>query len=219
MLCAMYNIMGAKMNETKYLNQPRGPNTTWVLRFPTPSILVGRINPRTNKPYGKMIRESLGTRSLEEARGKRDDLLALIRVEAIAVDPEKRALLKAAEYAKNLSELRDKYPPPKEDRRVQLPMDSPDWQENPIFVVESEIVDDARDYEEAFGAKFGRQFYDIAMGRTIEGDYLTVVDAYGRYLADTGSRLALRTKTNLATAVKDFLSFAGPNVLMKVSVR
>jgi hypothetical protein len=57
----MYNIMDDKnMLDTLYLFQPRGPGTAYLFRMATPPILVGRINPRTGKPYGREIRESLG---------------------------------------------------------------------------------------------------------------------------------------------------------------
>lgn len=57
------------MLDTLYLFQPRGPGTAWLFRMATPKGLIGRVNPRTGKPYRREIRESLnGTRSLVEAR-------------------------------------------------------------------------------------------------------------------------------------------------------
>src|SRR6185437_2555614 len=55
-------------------------------RMATPSILIGRINPRTGKPYSKEIRESLGgLRDLRKAREERDRRLGAIREEETAV--------------------------------------------------------------------------------------------------------------------------------------
>ncbi len=69
----MYNIHmdGNDMLDTTYLFQPRGPGTAWLFRMATPKGLIGRVNPRTSKPYRREIRESLnGTRSLVEAKSR-----------------------------------------------------------------------------------------------------------------------------------------------------
>jgi len=59
-------------SDQKYLRQPRGPGKGYSFKMPTPSALVGATNPRTEKPYGKTIHEGLNTRSLREARRRRD---------------------------------------------------------------------------------------------------------------------------------------------------
>jgi hypothetical protein len=88
MLVAVDNInMSDKtMLDTKYLFQPRGPGPAYLFRMPTPTILLGRINPRTEKPYGKEIRESLGgLHDLKKAREERDRRLGAIREEETAI--------------------------------------------------------------------------------------------------------------------------------------
>lgn len=71
----MYNtFMGdTDLLDTKFLFQPRGEGTAWLFRMATPEALIGRTNPRTGKPYGREIRESLrregaGRRSPEAPR-------------------------------------------------------------------------------------------------------------------------------------------------------
>jgi hypothetical protein len=79
----MYNIAMADndMLETDFLFQPRGPGTGWCFRMITPAALVGKLNPRTERPYGREIREGLGTRNLKDARKLRDLYLGKIRLE------------------------------------------------------------------------------------------------------------------------------------------
>lgn len=85
LLSPVYNadMAGDDMLDTKYMTQPRGEGTVWVFRMRTPEILVGRTNPRTNRPYGNAIRESLKSRSLVSARRIRDVLLGQIRREEL----------------------------------------------------------------------------------------------------------------------------------------
>lgn len=88
MLVAMDNItMGDKdMLDTKFLFQPRGAGTAYLFGMATPSILIGRINPRTRKPYSKEIRENLGgLRDLRRAHEERDRRLGAIQQEETAV--------------------------------------------------------------------------------------------------------------------------------------
>lgn len=67
------------MLDTQYLFQPRGQGTGWCFRMVTPPALVGKTNPRTEKPYGKEIRVGLKTHVLSDARKARDILLGSIR--------------------------------------------------------------------------------------------------------------------------------------------
>ena len=80
-------------SDQRYLRQPRGPGNGYSVKMPTPSMLVGVTNPRTEKPYGKTIHEGLNTRSLREARRERDLLPGQIRAdEASASGEDKPAL-------------------------------------------------------------------------------------------------------------------------------
>lgn len=67
------------MLDTDYLFQPRGQGTGWCFRMLTPPALIGKINPRTGKAYGREVRIGLNTRSVSEARKARDILLGSIR--------------------------------------------------------------------------------------------------------------------------------------------
>jgi hypothetical protein len=56
------------MLDTNYLFQPRGPGTAYLFRMATPAVLLGRVNPRTGRPYGREIREGLkGAKVLRDA--------------------------------------------------------------------------------------------------------------------------------------------------------
>ena len=62
--------------ETKYLSQPRGAHTGWMLRMPTPKDLIGLENAKTGRAYGKKIHEGLGTKDLKLARKRRSFLIS-----------------------------------------------------------------------------------------------------------------------------------------------
>ncbi|MFC6642916.1 MULTISPECIES: tyrosine-type recombinase/integrase [Sulfitobacter] len=67
-----------KAEDMQYLIQPRGPGTGWVFRMVTPNNLIGKTNPWTGKPFGKEIRKGLKTRSLPDARRRRNIALGEI---------------------------------------------------------------------------------------------------------------------------------------------
>jgi hypothetical protein len=110
-LVTMYNSpMATKhMLDTLYLFQPRGPGTAFLFRMATPAVLVGRTNPRTQRPYGRMIQEGLGgIRHLVEARRRRDLRLGEIRrEEAQAIGASGGTLEEALTIAAELRNVED----------------------------------------------------------------------------------------------------------------
>ena len=95
------------MIDTLHLFQPRGRGTAWIFRIKTPAILVGKLNPRTEKPYKTEIREGLGaTRSLMAARKVRDVRLGQIRLEeAIVANVQDGSLSQALDIAEGNKEI------------------------------------------------------------------------------------------------------------------
>ncbi|WP_108257975.1 hypothetical protein [Mangrovicoccus ximenensis] len=66
-------------DDMQYLTQPRGPGKSWVFRMLTPPHLIGMPKPWDGKLLGKEIKRGLTTRSLPEARKRRDALLGDMR--------------------------------------------------------------------------------------------------------------------------------------------
>lgn len=181
----MYNAdMSDEMPDTRFLIQPRGPGTAYVFRMRTPPSLVGKINPRTGKPYGREIKEGLNCdnpRDRMEAIRRRDVLLGQIRREELGGVE----LPDAMEVAASLRDMDD---------------DARD-------IAVSVLADDARKAGKKIGhAKAGR-WYRVAAG--METPFKDLVD---KYKADPDTALSLATLNNLATAVREFLEFAGEGV-------
>ena len=84
-------------NEMHYLNQPRGPGKSFVFRMTTPTTLIGKKCPFTGKPFGAEIKLGTGTRSLPEARKKRDLYLGRVRELEISLSDDPRFSLGRAE--------------------------------------------------------------------------------------------------------------------------
>jgi integrase len=189
----MYNIFMADrdMLDTRYLFQPRGPGTAFLFRMATPEALVGQINPRTDKPYGREIREGLGgVRTLTEALKLRDLRLGAIRVEEMrARGGQDGSTEQALEIAASLREIED---PEERD------------------AVESVLIDAAERIEKRQGTEKAVRWYKAATGqRTPFGT------ACDQYKADRGKALGKTTLNNLNTAAKEFKEFAGEDVCLE----
>ena len=63
--------------DMRHLTQPRGKG--YSFRMVTPDVLVGEMNPWTNKPFGKEIKIGLKTRRHADAVRQRDVRLGQIR--------------------------------------------------------------------------------------------------------------------------------------------
>jgi len=213
MLVAMDNItMGDNhMLDTKFLFQPRGQGTAYLFRMATPAILIGRINPRTAKPYGKEIRESLGgVRDLKKAREERDRRLGAIREEETAVlHASAGDLGQAIEVAAWLRTL-DGDGGPHDERAT----------------IESVLADEAEELERKLATKLApklgeakakRQAGEKASRwyRTATGKQTPFKTALESFKSDKGKSLSRSSLNNLDTATKEFLAFAGPDVSME----
>ncbi len=176
------------MLDTLYLFQPRGPGTAWLFRMPTPEILIGRINPRTGRPYGREIKEGLGReRSHPKARKLRDLRLGKIRLE------EGQALAEISGSMEQALQVAA-------DLKV---MDDPRQRET----VEQAIAIEAEQIEKRAGRQKASRWYKTAMGI---GKPLK--DICDQYKEDAGKTMSLSTLNNLNTAIKELLAFAGEEV-------
>jgi len=189
----MYNARMANddMLDTKYLFQPRGPGTAWLFRMPTPGILIGKTNPRTDKPYGKEIREGLGGASdLRKARRLRDLRLGEIRAEeGIHLAALGGSIEQALTVAESLRALED------DDMRE---------------TVEYAISIEAEKIERRAGVPKASRWYKTAMGLSTPLE--TVFD---QYKADAGAALSLSSINNLNTAIREFLEFVGEDTSLE----
>ncbi len=203
----MYNTwMGDKdMNETKFLFQPRGPKTAWLFRMATPELLVGRDNPRTGKPYGKEIRESLGgTRDLTEARRLRDLRLGEIRQEqAEVIHQAEGDLDQAIEVAASLRNMDD-------EQRGDIELVLYDQAKNLEHKLARRLTaKKGKAKARAAAVEKASRWYRTAMGQ--ETPFVAVFD---QYKADKGKALSRSSLNNLDTAAKEFREHAGKDVSM-----
>lgn len=100
------------MLDTTFLFQPRGQGAGWCFRMATPLILVGLLNPRTGRPYGREIREGLDTRELKQVRKLRDLRLGKIRLEeAQALAEISGSMEQALQVAADLKTVDDPHLP------------------------------------------------------------------------------------------------------------
>ncbi len=189
----MYNIHmdGNDMLDTTYLFQPRGPGTAWLFRMATPKGLIGRVNPRTGKPYGREIRESLdGTRSLVEAKKRADRRLGEVRTEEARALAEARGSIEdALDIAASLRNVSD---PEERD------------------TITSVLVDDAEKIEKREGEKKAVRWY-----KTATGERTPFAAAFKSYKADRGKNLSRSTLNNLATAAGEFKECFGADVCLE----
>ena len=177
--------------ETKYLSQPRGPNTGWAIRMPTPKDLIGIVSPKTGKPYGKTIHEGLGTRNVADARKLRDIRLGEIRAEEAKVQAEKAGDVELA--LKNAEAL----------RRVRHPVAKLAIREG-IERYATEKIKPAAGFDKA------KLWRDVARDEKIP---LSLI--HEKYLADEGKRLSRSSVNNLKTALKHFYAFAGEQISLQ----
>jgi integrase len=195
------------MLDTKFLFQPRGQKTAYLFRMATPPILLGRKNPRTGKPYGNEIRESLGrTRDLRKAREERDLRLGDIRREQErAIAHANGSMEDALEIAASLSTIED---------------------DETLEAAKSVLGDRAEALEAQIGkrleAKLGpEQAKAVAEQKAVRwykaasGERTPFKAACDQYKDDGGKSLSKSSINNLETAVKEFLAFAGEDVSLQ----
>lgn len=208
----VYNItMVDDMLDTRYLFQPRGPGTAYHFRMKTPDVLVGVKNPRTGRSYGREIREGLGrTRSLQDARRRRDIVLGSIRVEEARARGEKDGSL---EQALNLAAALKEANP---DKVVyEYDVETVEGKTETATVTEREqlqdlIVDQAERLEHRVGLAKAQRWHKVATGKATP---LKLV--YEKYKKDPGQGHSRSTLNNLDTAVNDFLAYAGEDVAIE----
>jgi integrase len=175
--------------DTDYLFQPKG-RKGWCFRMRTPDALIGYRNAKTGKPYGREIREGLGTRELREARKRRDIRLGQIRAE------ERKA---SAERLGDMDEALSY-------REVLAQIDDPDL----IEVTEDSIQMRAEKIEARHGTAAAKQWFNAATGRETPLKVL-----YEKYLKDEGATKSRSTQINLETAWRDFQAFCGREITIE----
>lgn len=195
------------MLDTKFLFQPRGPATAYLFRMATPAILIRRTNPRTRKPYGTEIRESLGgTRDLKVAREERDRLLGEIREEQKrAMSQADGSMEQALEIAQTLNAIDD--PEERDDAEHTLIIAAEDLEAKITKRLTPKI---GRGEAAAEGERKAVRWYSAAVGKRIP-----VKAAYERYKEDRGNGLSKSSLNNLATAISEFLAFAGNDACLQ----
>jgi hypothetical protein len=204
----MDNVMKAdsEMLDTRFLFQPRGPHTAWLFRMPTPAILVGRTNPRTGRPYGKEIRESLGgLKDLRKAREERDRRLGAIREEqAHALKYTRGSVEDALDIA---ATLRAEKPEQRKHLEALLREDAEALQTRFERQLRRRLGEKGAHYE---AERRALRWYRTAIGKRTP-----FKASYEQYKEDAGKTLSRSTLNNLSTAVKEFTDFAGDDVTMQ----
>ena len=177
------------MLDTTYLFQPRGPGTQWFFRIATPSVLVGRPNTRTGKPYRPEVRESTKSRDLKAARRVRNVYLANIeRDRAAAIQEIEGSLDTAMQIAADYRSARDG-----QDEALDY-----------VTSLQAEKIEERAGYAKA------KRWHEVATG---EATPLKL--AYEKYLADEGKEKSRSSLNNLATAIREFCEFAGEDVSLQ----
>lgn len=175
--------------ETRFMFQPRGDGTRWFFRMATPDGLKGAISPHTGRKYGGEIKRTLGTRDVVQARRNRDVLLGEIRLEEIkASDTRDDSISSALGLSPHYRSVSD------EERDVL----------GAVLVNEAEAIGRKK------GAEYAGRWYDAATGQKTP---LTMV--YERYLAGRVGALSQSTLNNLRTAIREFLEYAGNEVMIE----
>ena len=193
LLSALYNIAMADtdMLDTTFLFQPRGQGTGWCFRMITPTILLGRPNPRTGRPYGREIREGLDTRDLKQARKLRDLHLGKIRLEEVQALAEiSGSMEQALQVASDL-------------KKVDDPHEREAYQEA--------IEREAERIEKQAGIKKASRWYKTALGISTP-----LTDLLDQYKEDAGKTMSLSTVNNFSTA-RNELGWQGPHALPRLS--
>lgn len=203
--------MDNDMLSTDFLTQPRGPGTAYLFRMRTPLILVGKPNPRTGRPYGREIRESLGgTRNLREAIKRRDLLLGAIRAE------EARAVGEAEGSISLALDLAEALRSPEVDAAAseyEVVLDSGETVTVEVTrreLILEQIERDAETIERKAGAKKAGRWANIATGKGFP-----LAEARDKYLADRGKALATSTQAELKKAVSQLIEFAGEGATLQ----
>lgn len=188
----MYNIAMADndMLETDFLFQPRGPGTGWCFRMITPAALVGKLNPRTERPYGREIREGLGTRNLKDARKLRDLYLGKIRLEESGIVASANGSMdEALCIAASLKAIDD---------------------DGQLDDIKTALVEQAERLEKRVGEKKAVRWSKTAVGERTPFKLICE-----RYVADAGKGMSMSTINNLNTATKELRQFAGEDVALE----
>lgn len=180
------------MLETKYLIQPRGKHG-WTFRMRTPPALVNEINPHTNRPFGTEIKIGLDTRNLVEARKKRDTYLGIIRaLEIDAVQEKPGSLALASWIAVQNANLDD------DDRHTaQMTLEA-----------EAKALE-RKGMKRADAARF----YRVAMGLEVPEQLLRLL--FEEYRSKRRPPLSVSSVSNLKTAEREFLEFAGTDIELR----
>lgn len=178
------------MLDTTFLFQPRGQGTGWCFRMITPTILIGRVNPRTGRPYGREIREGLDTRDLKQARKLRDLRLGRIRLEeGQALAEISGSMEQALQVAADLKAADD---PHVED------------------AIKEAVLIEAKQIEARAGVRKASRWYKTALGISTP-----LKDVFDQYAADAGKTMSLSTLNNFNTARNEFLAYAGEDVALE----
>lgn len=201
--------------ETKYLLQPRGPGTAYLFRMKTPSALVGKENPRTGRPYGCEIKESIGgPRRLPEARKVRDIRLAEIHLEEHEVNRSKPGSLdEAYRFAEARREADSGIIV--SEHEVQLASGETDTETHTeLDLIDERIVEQAMDLRDRYGLARADEYYDAALGQATPLNHIR-----DRFLADWGQGKSQSTLNNFKTVYNEFLEFAGPGITLQATNR
>ena len=199
------------MLDTRFLYQPRGAGTAYLFRMRTPAVLVGQINPITERPFGSSINLSLGgTRSLTEARKARDRVLGVIRQLEAGVSGESQgAIARALSLAEILRS------PEADAVAYEYEVELASGEKVTVEETHRELIlegieRDAEEIERKAGAKKANRWAIIATGK---GFPLT--EARDKYLADRGKALATSTQAELRKATAQLIEFAGEGVTLQ----
>ena len=204
------------MISTDFLFQPRGAGTAYLFRMRTPAILVGKKNPRTGRPYGREIKESLGgTRSLREALKQRDILLGAIRQQEARVgDQAEGSTARALAYAESLrgqeaDEVAHEFEIERPDGTVEFVQET-----TREFILE-DVQRESEKVRRKSGDAQAKRWARIATGKGFP-----LSEAKEKYLKDDGKNKATSTKAEVKKSVEQLIQFAGEGVtLQDISAR
>lgn len=177
--------------ETRFLHQPRGPGKAWAFRMATPEPLVGRLNPKTGKPFGKVVHEGLGTRDLREARRRRDIRLGELRV----LERHPREKLPALPNREIYMQVKREAEAAADPERIEAEEDGLQQEAEAQY---------PRDKEAA------ARWYKV-----VTGQITPLKLAYEKYVAEKGRSLSRSSLNNLRTAYTEFLAFAGQDITLE----
>lgn len=190
MLSVMYNtMMDDDVLETRFMFQPRGQGTAWFFRMVTPDALRGVSNPRTGRPYGREIKQTLNTRNVLEARRRRDEILGSLRLE------EREALGDGEWTMSGALSISQQYRAADEEERSKLDL---------------VLVGEAEELERKRGEEFAGRWFLIATGQRTP-----LATASERYLAERSDELSQTTINNFKTALREFFEYTDEGVALE----